>query len=304
MQILKGPRASVGVIAFSSDGRLLAVGHHNRVNLWDTTTGTIALAWAPNGYCYGLAFSPDGRYLAAVHLEPDHISDGMTVTVWSLTNPRDPLVHGRDAPSTGFPLLWFSPDSSWLLTLHGQNRPRRWELADGNWRTAWPLVSQTHGPRIVVSPQGDQLYEYRYVPGEGACLDLLDPSTGRLLRTLHPITSYWNWRTTFLLPNERHLVVFATPEVIVEDIVEKREVLRRNCGRKRIHLVALAPAGDKVIVTPMSKEVQVWTPPDWPEPQIYSWPIGKVNCLAVAPDGQRAAAGGSSGQVIIWDLDA
>jgi WD40 repeat protein len=291
-------------IAFSPDGRLLAAGHHNRLNVWDTTTGTIALTWDPNGYCGGLAFSPDGQHLAAIHNGHDISGYAVTVTVWSLARPRDLVVHGRAVSTHHKTLLWFHPDSSWLLTCQYPNSPKRWELADGTVRNAWAEDPQPRGVEPLLSPRGDHLYRRGE---EHQSLELLDPTTGRVARTWKPITSLWSWGT-FLLLNERHLVVFAPwkgrPQLLVEDLVEGREVLRRSYGRKTVRHVAIGPTGDKVIAAPDSKEVWVWTPPDWPEPQVYSWPIGKVTRLAVAPDGQRAAAGGSSGQVIIWDLDA
>jgi WD40 repeat protein len=35
----------------------------------------------------------------------------------------------------------------------------------------------------------------------------------------------------------------------------------------------------------------------------YSWRIGRLLSLAVAPDGMTAAAGGDDGTIVIWDLE-
>jgi WD40 repeat protein len=309
MRILKGPRAAVREIVFSPDGRLLAVGHHDRLNVWDTTTGTITLTGEPTGYCDEFAFSPDGRYLATLVSNPENTRRGLgaDLTVWALDRPQDPLVQrtGHRAP------LWFHPDESWLLAWCYGIPPVRWDLPDGTCRDAWTAPRQTvsyylHGGWRV-APRGDRLHRIEHLKEAGNWfyhIELVHPATGQVMRKVKSSPRFWHWDTARVLPDDRHLVAFAGSLVIVEDIVEDRTVLRRRGGRKGIDLVAIAPDGSRVITTPGNKEVQVWTPPDWPEPQAYSWPIGRVTCLAIAPDGQRAAAGGSSGQVIIWDLDA
>ena len=35
----------------------------------------------------------------------------------------------------------------------------------------------------------------------------------------------------------------------------------------------------------------------------YDWQIGPVNSLTFAPDGMTCAAGGESGEVVIWDVE-
>jgi hypothetical protein len=35
----------------------------------------------------------------------------------------------------------------------------------------------------------------------------------------------------------------------------------------------------------------------------FNWPIGKVASVAFAPDSMSAAAGGSSGRIVIWDVE-
>lgn len=34
----------------------------------------------------------------------------------------------------------------------------------------------------------------------------------------------------------------------------------------------------------------------------YDWNIDKALCVTFAPDGLRAAAGGSTGKIVIWDV--
>ena len=35
----------------------------------------------------------------------------------------------------------------------------------------------------------------------------------------------------------------------------------------------------------------------------FDWKIGRVHCLAIAPDGMTAAAAGELPSIVVWDLD-
>jgi hypothetical protein len=35
----------------------------------------------------------------------------------------------------------------------------------------------------------------------------------------------------------------------------------------------------------------------------YTWQIGRLLSLAVAPDGMTATAGGDAGRIVVWDLE-
>ena len=39
------------------------------------------------------------------------------------------------------------------------------------------------------------------------------------------------------------------------------------------------------------------------ELRAYAWKVGKLRCVAVAPDGLTAAAGSDTGKVVVWDLE-
>jgi WD40 repeat protein len=64
--VLPWPHGRVIKVAFSPDGRLLAVGNHDSVVfLWDPATGQLIRAFGGRGGCIRvLDFSPDGRLLA------------------------------------------------------------------------------------------------------------------------------------------------------------------------------------------------------------------------------------------------
>jgi WD40 repeat protein len=73
------PEDHVAALAFSPDGRLLAVGWERTVYLWDAVTGAeVARFEGHAGKVAALAFAPDGKRLASA-------GDDTTILIWDLT---------------------------------------------------------------------------------------------------------------------------------------------------------------------------------------------------------------------------
>jgi WD40 repeat protein len=292
MQILKGPRKAVFNMAFSADGRRLAVGGWGWLTVWDLASTTALHTWPLQDFCGGVAFSPDGQLLAATDQAvgtPLHYD----LTVWRLATPAEPVLRSPD----GYSFVWFHPDGSWLL-VHGHHTLlTRWDTA--TWAGA-PLWGNRHGwhgaysCQVSVSPDARTL-----VRQARGVVELYDLDSGDPIRSV-----ICGGGKGAFLPDSRHFVLTYTNELVVLDLADGKEVARRKSGRRGLAYLAASPDGRWVLTSAReTKVVQMWNTADWREGPAYTWPVGEVRCLAVAPDGQRAAAGGRSGQVVVWDLD-
>jgi WD40 repeat protein len=104
-----GPFGGIGLpLAFSADGRVLAIGYQDdAIRLWDTSNGRSL------GACIGhkqgvksIAFAPDGRTLASS-------SDDSTVRFWNVASQQELLtLRQLGATLSG---LMFSPDGRMLV---------------------------------------------------------------------------------------------------------------------------------------------------------------------------------------------
>jgi WD40 repeat protein len=63
------------------------------------------------------------------------------------------------------------------------------------------------------------------------------------------------------------------------------------------------PNGSRLVTVSNDTKVRVFETRTWTETAGYEWKIGRLRCMAVAPDGLRTAAGSDRGKVILWDVD-
>jgi WD40 repeat protein len=89
----------------------------------------------------------------------------------------------------------------------------------------------------------------------------------------------------------------------VTSVADGEEVARVKTGTKHITGLAFTPDGSKLVTVSNDTCVRVFDAHTWTETRGYEWKVGKLRCVAVAPDGLRMAAGSDRGKVVIWDVD-
>jgi hypothetical protein len=139
----RGRDSEVSCLAYTPDGRSLALVADNIVYLWEVATGSqrCRLAVLPSQLDSGsderhnaLAFSPDGRTLAVACV------DG-SIRLWDIISGRElvPLVgHQR-----GVRTLWWAPDGKTLASLGWDNKVLTWPLTDAVQKWQPPVVELT-----------------------------------------------------------------------------------------------------------------------------------------------------------------
>src|SRR5262249_40645894 len=89
----------------------------------------------------------------------------------------------------------------------------------------------------------------------------------------------------------------------VWDVAALAEVAHRQVGGHWFKGLAFTPDGGRLVTVSNDQTARLWDTGTWREAGGYEWKVGKLASVAVSPDGMRMAAGGSTGKVVVWDVD-
>ncbi len=171
-----------------------------------------------------------------------------------------------------------------------------WELP--NLRLRWKRRGQGRNPpnRLCLCPDG------RMVCSDSTAVTLLGPNTGEVVRH---VTSLSEAVPALAVSPDGALLAIAagTGLVLCELSTGRRLGEARSQGRKHFTDVAFHPSGRALAASSNHQTVRVFDAASMAELAAFDWEVGPVRRLAFAPDGQRAAAAGKTGRVVIWDVD-
>ena len=118
-----GAPAAANAVAFSPDGRYLAVGGAGAAVLLDASSAKVLGYYGPpGGESHAVAFSPDGKYLAVGR-------DDSTVQIWNVASMTN--VYTYDGHNTDVFTLAWSPDGKRIASGDGDGSAQVWDALTG-----------------------------------------------------------------------------------------------------------------------------------------------------------------------------
>jgi WD40 repeat protein len=76
-----------------------------------------------------------------------------------------------------------------------------------------------------------------------------------------------------------------------------------NNNRKHFTDLAFHSSGRYLAATSNDATVKFYDTETWQVAKTFTWNVGRLQSIALSPDGLLAAAGNDTGQVIVWDVD-
>lgn len=315
----------VGSIAFSPDGRTLAVASDNEIIFWDPSTGERQATLKGKGSLYSLLFSPDGRTLAARSYASKSESG---IYLWDIDTTdirKSKLRHTITGHNRKTYSIIFSPDGQILATGH-EYLVRLWDTKDAKLKAL--CEGHPHPVKVrsvAFSPNRDTLASLSLSiqsSGHKAEILLWDAATGEYQFTLKGHSKILDNR----IPDQSGLAFSPNGEILVSGSGDGtirlwnaktavsnsffhrlwRTFFRHHKATLKGHTyhvlsVAFSPDGQTIASSSSDKTVRLW---DLRRRKLKATLIEHeidVKCVAFSPDGQTLVSGDKDGTIYLWD---
>jgi WD40 repeat protein/serine/threonine protein kinase len=278
-------------VAFSADGKRLAIATNVEIGVWEAQTGQhlLRLEHFIGPDQRGVAFSPDGKHLASV-------GDRM-VKVWDAQTGRELismegyLEYGTVGVSPK--VVAFSPDGKRLASPSDDNAVNIWDAQTGH--KLLSLKGHTGVVRgVAFGPDGKRLAS----ASDDKTVRVWDAQNGQELAALkgHDFRA----SDVAFSPDGKHLASAGDRTVKVWDAQTARMPLTFKAGTTSVASVAFSPDG-KRLATREGREAKVWDAQTGAELLTVKGNEPLAGTVAFSPDGKRLAGGTYEGLVKVWD---
>ncbi len=313
-RILAGQGEAVKRLRFTSDSRRLLSCARENLSVWPLDPAVApARTRLSHGSCYGLASTPDGRQVLwsalGLHLTP--IEGPPTDRVLEQESrdkqeARDNVMACTAVDASG---RW-GATASFYTSPSLRKKIRIWDLVTGRAVREWaqaPEGEPDDGLRWLAG-EAAFLADGRLIVGQAGGVRLLDPRTG---------ASEWLWR---LPPTDvggiavsadgRHAVAVRQPQAVAGKFDLAGEIVVLDLGKgsprsiashgSKFASLALDTSGSVLVTGGLDGAVRVG-PSDGREPHLLCCHAGRVDVLAVSPDGKWIASA-SGGEIRLWPM--
>ncbi len=223
------------------------------------------------------------------------------------------LADSSASPPAQRPLYQFtlSSDCARLVTSHGTYNGGQligWRASNSGWEEDWitPEISmRTYTPTL--SPTGDRLAYVAEAPQPRAYPRLFVIKTRSALTGEEEATGeyhYASYNHFLFSPYGQQFIAYHKPALLVWSVPEMgKPRIVRNDNLRHFTDVAYHPTSRYLFSTSNDATVVVWDTQSWEPVKRFTWKIGSLKSVAIAPDGTVAAAGSEKGEIVVWDLD-
>jgi WD40 repeat protein/nucleoside phosphorylase len=280
--------SSCHAVAFSPNGRWLAMGSGAAILIWDVENGLELRALRGHeGSVYCVSFSPDGKTVATG-------SEDATVRLWDVgtgAERRTLQGHGGRVWSVSF-----SPDGKTVATGSEDATVRLWDVGTGAERR----TLQGHGARVwsvSFSPNGKTVATGSF----DATVRLWDVGTGAERRTLQGHRGSVS-SVSFSPDGETVASGSLDDTVRLWDVGTGAERRTLQGHRGSVSSVSFSPDGKTVASGSEDATVRLWDMGTGAERRTLQGHGSRVYCVSFSLDGKTVASGSADATVRLWDV--